>query len=537
MRKTKKHDCGCEFELDENGVEIFVPKAELVNQNCKKTWDLISDGNTLGCFQIDSRLGRQTCKKVKPNDIEYLADISTIIRPAALEAKLEDGKSITEHYSMRKSGLESISYFHSALQPILKNSYGLLLTQEQTIRIGIDLAGMSEADADFYLRKSIGKKDVEILAKTEKIFVEGCVAKGTVHREAAQQIFEWIKKGARYGFNQSHAISYSYVSYLTAYAKAHFMDRFYRSYLDHAQDKTKPFDEIHKLTLDARKNGIEVLTPDIRVKNLDFKLSNRKNMINFGLCHIKSIGRSVALDIINEMPEDLENLGWTELLFKHLVNCRKSSIKVLISCGAFDYLKLSRKKMVYELEKCFSFKPKELLYIVENRDLSKEVAEVVSILPTLPTGAKNPVSNSRRLTTVKDICASLILPPFQLKDSIPEIAAWEESFLGTSITCSKFDVIKKTGVESDCTEVERTAHDTKVVIGQVRFLRDLIDKNGDEMAFFTISDNSGEIDAVCFKNEWAKLKNIIKDMEILKFIGRKKDQDEGFKVINCQNVY
>ncbi len=180
----------------------FDPRIGSLDLEDSQTWDTICDGNVIGCFQIESRLGKKIVKQAAPRNIFELANVITIIRPSCLEAKLEDGKSITDHYIARKQNREPVRYFHDALKPILEKTYGLLLTQEQTIRIGTELAGMSDAEADKYLRKGIGKKIPEVIAEARKVFIEGAKKKGVLTEDEAQEIFGWIEKGARYGFNQ-----------------------------------------------------------------------------------------------------------------------------------------------------------------------------------------------------------------------------------------------------------------------------------------------------------------------------------------------
>lgn len=197
---NKLAPCGCDIS---NG---FDPDIESLNLDCSATWDLIRAGNTVGCFQLESRLGRTACKKARPGNINELADVITIIRPSALEAKMGDGKNITEHYYKRKSGEESSQAHHPALEPILADTYGLGLFQEQNIRIGQELAGMSESDADYYLRKclagdslvytNLGPRYIKDLVGTRiKILTTGSDGKlkfdyATFSKSGSKKIFE-----------------------------------------------------------------------------------------------------------------------------------------------------------------------------------------------------------------------------------------------------------------------------------------------------------------------------------------------------------
>ena len=187
------YSCGCKFPVQRNGAItsiLFEPKIENLNLDCQRTWDLISDGNTKGVFQLESRLGKQTAKKLKPTNIEQLSALIAVIRPGCLEA-VRDGKSVTNHYMDKKNGLESVDYFHPALEPILNSTYGEMIYQEQAMEIAKVVAGFNLQEADG-LRKAIGKKKPEEMAKVKKKFIEGAKKLNIVSQEDAEQIFGWI---------------------------------------------------------------------------------------------------------------------------------------------------------------------------------------------------------------------------------------------------------------------------------------------------------------------------------------------------------
>jgi len=186
----------CNCDLDKIKKDLQKPPLD-----CPLTWQLFADGNTKAVFQLESQLGRSLSKKLKPENIEQLSDLLAILRPGSMEAMLNN-KSMTDHYIDRKNYLEPIEYFHDALEPILKSTLGILVYQEQSMRIATDIAGMSLSDADKYIRKGIGKKKPEIIAKVKKLFLAGCKKTGIVNKEEARDIFEWIKKGQRYIFNK-----------------------------------------------------------------------------------------------------------------------------------------------------------------------------------------------------------------------------------------------------------------------------------------------------------------------------------------------
>jgi DNA polymerase-3 subunit alpha len=277
--------CGCKFPLGDNNSVTFDTDVASLNKECSKTWDLISDGNTKGCFQLESRLGQSMSKKLKPSNIEQLSGLISILRPGCLEAYRE-GKSVSNHYIDKKNNLEDIDYFHPSLEDILQPTYGEMIYQEQAMRITQKIAGFDLKEADM-LRKAIGKKKPEEMAKVKKRFISGCKEQDIVTREEAEEIFGWIEKSQRYSFNKSHAISYAINAYLSAYAKAHFPKMFFASYLKFAKDKIDPQQEIKELIRNASEMDVSVTTPDLRNLNRLFVVGSE--YIYFGLTDIKGV--------------------------------------------------------------------------------------------------------------------------------------------------------------------------------------------------------------------------------------------------------
>jgi DNA polymerase III alpha subunit len=502
----------------------------------EKTWSLICAGDTVGCFQIESRLGRQYCKKAQPRTIEDLAAVVTIIRPSCLEAKLEDGINIAEHYVKRKMGQEPATAEHKCLEPILKDTQNLLLYQEQTIKIGQDIAGMSLAESDRLLRKGIGKKISHLIAEAKQIFISNSVKMGNLTQQEAEEVFGWIEKGQRYGFNKSHAVSYALLAYYTAYDKANNGLKAYAAYLNHAYDKPKPLEEIDRLVVDAKLHGINILVPDIRHKNINFKPVN--NEIVFGLTSIKGLGEAVCQQLVDSMPDNIDKMSWCEALFKYCIPNRASAIKTLIACGAFDFLRMPRLKMIYEHDQLVSLKEHEIDYIVNNVDLSKaSVSECLRFLTQSEVGRGKAITNSRRYNTLVNIVMLLENPPYSLKDTAKNLINWETSFLGSSITTSEFDLIEKTGYETVCKNFEESHKSQHLVIGKIRRVNVVIDKNDKEMAFLSIADDTGEIDSVVvFAKEWEEYNLILNNAEIVKLKGYKQSEKNSLIFLSCEEI-
>lgn len=194
MPKQFQYSCGCAFNIvsdDNDNIRLdFDPTIENINLECEKTWDLISDGNTKGCFQLESRLGKSMAKKLKPQNIEQLAALISVLRPGCLEA-IRDGKSVSNHYIDKKNGLESIDYYHPALENALKSTFGEMIYQEQAMEIARVIAGFDLQEADM-LRKAIGKKRPEEMAKLKTKFIDGAAKSSIVSTTQAEEIFSWI---------------------------------------------------------------------------------------------------------------------------------------------------------------------------------------------------------------------------------------------------------------------------------------------------------------------------------------------------------
>lgn len=168
---------------------------------CPLTWELIRSGKTKGVFQLESGLGQSHCKKVKPSNIEELADLISIIRPGTLNSLAEDGKSMTTHYTMRKHGEEEATPIHQSIEHILKSTHQIIVYQEQAIKIAVEIGGFTPVQADS-LRKAMGKKRADIMAKVRSEFIVGCVNVGKVNEQDANMIFDIIEKSNRYSFNK-----------------------------------------------------------------------------------------------------------------------------------------------------------------------------------------------------------------------------------------------------------------------------------------------------------------------------------------------
>jgi DNA polymerase-3 subunit alpha len=535
MNKKFQYSCGCSFPLtqtDNTNKIQFDPDVDNINLECDKTWELISSGNTKGCFQLESRLGRSIAKKLKPSNIEELSALISIIRPGCLEA-VRDGKTVTNHYIDKKNGLESVDYFHKSLEPILNKTYGEMVYQEQAMEIAKTIAGFDLQEADM-LRKAIGKKKPEEMAKIKSKFISGCMQKNIVSETESEQIFGWIEKSQRYSFNKSHSISYAMNAYLSAYTKAHFPRIFFASYLRYARDKIDPQEEIKALVQNATEMDILIKPPDLRLLNELFTISNGD--IYFGLTDIKGLGKSVfdkIMKIVSSSNINLSSCSWPEILLKLLVNINSAAAKSLIESGALSFINKTRTSMLFEFTIILSLTKKETGLLLEQIGTSSDLKQLMLYLLNYAKINKN------RRKIIEDLYRSLQYPPYSLEDTIDWISDIEDSSLGCSITCSKIDMYDISMTNCTCRDFKNiTIKENLIIGGELDFINVTKTKTGKnkgaDMAFVTISDSSGSIDSIIFfPEQYKKYRQVLFAGNIIIVKGNKSKSGDGLIVENA----
>lgn len=519
MKKFTYKDCGCSFDIAKVGPErpniVFDLDIEKINLDCKKTWQVISDGNTKGCFQLESRLGQSLSKKLKPENIEQLAALVSIMRPGCLEA-FREGKSVTNHYIDKKNHLESIDYFHSSLEAILNKTYGEMIYQEQAMQIAQKIAGFDLKEADM-LRKAIGKKKPEEMAKIRKMFLNGAQNVKLVNESEANELFNWIEKSQRYSFNKSHAVSYAFNAYLSAYAKAHFPKIFFTSYLMFAKDKIDPQKEIRELVNNATEMGIIIKVPDMRLLNQNFILKDSN--IYFGLTNIKGFGDSMyqkLMSLVRDNDFNIDSMSFLELCLKVLTQLSSTAVKALICSGALDYLKINRNYMLATYNAVSGLTDRERLWIIQNLKLSefRNFESILEFVLTCEVGKRSCISSAKRQLAIKDIHKILRHPPYSLIDTPEWIADNEHNLLGTAITCSKIDGCDTLNANTTCKEFKDTTRKDIVIACELQDINVIKTKKGknpgQEMAFISVSDSTGGTDAiVCFPEQYTEYNHLL----------------------------
>jgi|TARA_B100000085_G_scaffold285296_1_gene320847 DNA polymerase III alpha subunit len=532
--------CGCKFEKNSKGLPIFNPNIEALPLHCERTWDMICEGNTKGVFQLESQLGQSKAKEVKPRSIEELSDLIAIIRPGCGDA-IVDGKSLTQHYIDRKAGRDDVKYFDPRLKPILEPTYGILVYQEQAMQIAQLVANFSLGQAD-NLRKAIGKKNVDLMAKVKKEFLEGAIAQGNFTEKDAEEIFSWIEKSQKYSFNKSHSVSYALNGYQTAYAKAHFPRAFFTSYLRHADGKPKPFEEINELVNNARLMDIDVQPPSIVNMNSNFCLVNK--LPTFGLVNVKSVGMSVFKQIdavVKQNSYNVSDMGWDKFLMKVGRYIKSNSFESMIRAGVFDCYKKQRNKMLYDFNIYKELKDFDKDYLTKTK-CKTFVEALEDLIPYIKKTKRATVHTERHIEQVRGSISALKSPPYELIDRPAWRAKQERDLLGVEITCSEVDEYDTTDGNCSCREYVKGFESNYIAIAaQISDIREWKIRGGkhkgEKMAFLKISDSSCSLDNVTvFSEDWQKLKSKIVIGKILLLRGNRDKNRGSFLVKQAQNL-
>ena len=308
----------------------------------RKSFELLCLGETRGLFQVESAGMRRLIKEMQPHEFEDIVSLVALYRPGPLES------GMAVDFCNRKNGKQAVEYPHPSLEPILKPTYGVILYQEQVMQIAQVLAGYSLGGADL-LRRAMGKKKPEIMAREKATFIDGSVKNGVDQRQA-EYIFDLIEKFAGYGFNKSHSAAYALISYQTAWLKAHYAAEFMCATLSADMDHT---DKVVPMIDECRRMGLEVLPPDVNASSYDFTVVDDRT-IRYGLGAIKGVGRG-AIEAVIEAREQAE--GGAQAFVDLHEFCRRVDIKrlnrrvieALILSGAFDSTGVNRATLAHRL--------------------------------------------------------------------------------------------------------------------------------------------------------------------------------------------
>ncbi len=483
-----KNTCGKDINIDE------IPLDD------KKTFKLFQEGNTTGIFQFESDGMKKYLKDLKPTRLEDLFFMTSAYRPGPM-------KYIPD-YILRKQGRQAVTYLHKDLEPILKDTYGFAIYQEQVMEIAVKFAGYSLGQADM-LRRAMGKKKPEIMAKEKEVFIERASKNGHP-RHLAEEVFAYLEPFADYGFNLSHAASYSMISYQTAYLKANYPIEFVAGLM---QTDLGNADKITRDLIEARAMDIKILPPDVNESAVDFTIVSNTT-IRFGLGAIKGASTQIMQNIVTERQENGKFDSLDDIVKRVGVdNVTKKDLEFLVKVGALDSFGF-RSQLIetipivyekYQVEKKQTAGGQQGLFSLMSEDQQKE----------------------NDITPLVDI---------KQEDNMERLI-WEKDLLGVFVSEHPLD--KYTHLLSDLTVYNITKCKSKKDEKKVKILcligevKTITTKKGDAMAFLTLEDTSGNLETVVFPRTFITLKekiNLYKDKPVIA-IGDMNERDDKLSLI------
>ncbi len=476
------------------GAEVDIDKIPLDDE---ATYQLASEGRTTGIFQLESSGMKELLRKLKPEVFEDIVALVALYRPGPL------GSNMVNDFINGKHGKAKIKYFVPQLERILKETYGVILYQEQAMKIAQTLANYSLAEAD-ELRKAIGKKKAGVMARHRARFVEGSVENG-VNPKTAEKLFTLIEKFGGYGFNKSHSAAYAMIAYQTAYLKAHYPVQFMAALL--TQDMGNQ-DKTIKNIAECRGMGIEILPPDINESQADFSVVGGK--IRFGLAAVKNVGLKAVESVIEERKEHGRFHDLVE--FSRRIEGSKVNRRVLeglIQCGAFDFTDAYRSRLFAALDDVLKFcganhDPNQL-NIFGSLDFESGSSLGLFEFPDIDEW-----DEKEKLRREKEALGFYITghPLARFVNEIERFA-----------TCS----IQELPLQQDSSQVK--------IAGVVEELKIKRTKRGDKMAVLSLEDLTGSTEVILFPDTFNKASPLLKGDEPLFITGSAEIGDNSAKII------
>jgi DNA polymerase-3 subunit alpha len=459
-----------------------------------ETYRIFADGETVGIFQFESSGMRDYLKKLQPEAIEDLIAMNALYRPGPME--------MIDDFIERKHGRTKVQYLHPQLEPILKETHGIIVYQEQVMQIASALGGFNMGKADL-LRRAMGKKSIGLMQEQRKAFVEGAQKK-RISEETANSIFDLMDRFAGYGFNKSHATCYSIVAYQTAYLKAHYPLEFMAANLTSEMGNT---DRVVILIEECRKMGIEVLPPDVNESEVDFTVDEGR--IRFGLGAVKNVGRG-AIQSITEGRDRAERFN-TIFDFCRNVNLRlvnKKVVESLIQGSALDSLEGSRAQKMAILEKSIHLAQMEQQSIARGQTsiFGEEISES-QLFPDLPQ--IDPWSQAEKLRREKELLGFYV-SGHPLSKFEEDVYAFSTPMLGH---------LNDVGAGKNVR-----------VCGLVTQVNTRFDRKDKEMAFFTLEDFTGSVRVIAFSDAYGKYRDFIQEDGMIVLSGRVDRRSENDEI-------
>lgn len=447
---------------------------------------MLCQGDTIGVFQSESSGYTNLLMQLAPDAFQDLIPMVALYRPGPL------GSGMAEDFIKRKHGKIPVEYPHPMLEPVLKETYGVILYQEQVMRIASVMGGFSLGQADL-LRRAMGHKESDVLLAQRQAFLEGAEKQG-VSSEVANHVFDLMVHFAGYGFNKSHSVCYAWIAWQTAYLKAHFRPEFMAAMMTcYNGDRGK----VSRYIANSRKHGVKLVAPNVNRSRASFAASG--NTILFGLSGIQHLGDAAVESIIEAREKDGPFTSLSDFLERvdgRTVNAR--ACESLIKCGALDDLGANRPQMLEALPQAMS----NAAMVREDRQSGQ-----ISLF-----GQSEPVHE----------VAYKPLPDASAREKID----WERQLLGFYVSGHPLDRFKNEMKQCvPLSELEgegRVTLDGKLITvgGIINHVKGMVTKKGAPMGYITLEDFTGEIEVVVFPSAWEKYRELLRNDAAILLSGR-----------------
>jgi len=467
----------------------------------EKTYKMLAEGDCLGVFQLESSGMRELVVNLKPDKFEDLVALLALYRPGPLQS------GMVNDFVESKNGRKKIKYPHPSLKPILEDTYGIILYQEQVMGIASELAGFSMSEADI-LRGAISKKKRKLLAEQKHKFIDGAKSRG-IDEGISTSIFELVNHFAEYGFNKSHSAAYAMISYQTAYLKANFPVQFMAAILSIRMGNQ---DKVAQYVHDTRRMGITVLPPDINESFSDFTVV--EDSIRFGLSAIKNVGTNVIESIEGERKNNGKFTGFIDFCERvETTVLNRKTLESLIKSGTFDSLDQSRKflfenfeKITEEILKVRKERDKGQFSLFDNGDGEQEKMMFNGIMDK--KGQKEEYRPKQLLNFEKEMLGLYI--------SGHPLSEYENSLMGLTPISKLPDIEDKA---------------TVTIGGIITNIKNIYTKRDQQMCFIDFEDIENNLEVIVFPTVLEKYREFIVEDRILKMKGKVDKKEDQIKLL------
>jgi len=459
------------------------------------TFKLLQEALTTSVFQLESDGMKRYLKELVPSVFEDITAMVALYRPGPMQ--------FIPDYIERKHGNQTIEYLHPKLEPILRDTYGICIYQEQLMKIAQEVCGFTLGEADV-LRKAVGKKIKELLDAQKSKFIDGAIENGASKKVAAE-LWQWILPFASYGFNKSHSAAYATIAYQTAYLKAHYPVEFMASVLT---SEKSDVERISFLIDECKKMEVEVLAPNINESLKNFAVVDGKNQIRFGFLAIKNVGVNIAEAIVEERKNNGHFANISD--FIHRVKSKdlnKKSMEALIKAGAFDAFE-ERNKLLSNLEKMLEI-AREQSKNGDTKQIGLFASAGVKINSEIKLEPATPATEFERL-------------------------GWEKELLGLYVSSHPLNSFKKLFASRTVpiASINASFVDKKIIVGGlVSSVKKIITKKGQPMLFIKLEDLTGKTEVVIFPNLLERNPRALQENKIIFVAGRVDDRNGEIKIV------